>query len=97
MSQQTCAFCDAPLTKLTGIVGQGIRRLERLIDDLVRLNSGGARRTTRSLSQRGLRYPQCLPERRDQRSRICRMRFATISDGFQRAGSGSRGTDDMAH
>ena len=41
MSQQTCAFCDAPLAKPTDIVGQGKRRLERLIDDLLRLDTGG--------------------------------------------------------
>ena len=41
VSQQTCALCDAPLAWPTGAVGQGIRHLERLIDDLLRLDSAG--------------------------------------------------------
>lgn len=58
MSQQTCAFCDAPLAKPTGIVGQGIRRLERLIDDLVRLDTAGrAQDDQKSLAARLAIYP----------------------------------------
>lgn len=58
MLQQTCALCDAPLAKPTGIVGQGIRRLERLIDDLVRLDRvGRAQDDQKSLAARLARCP----------------------------------------
>jgi hypothetical protein len=39
--QQYCAFCDAPLAKPTGPASTGARRLERLIDDLLRLDPAG--------------------------------------------------------
>ena len=39
--QQYCAFCDAHLGKPTGPTSPGIRRLERLIDDLLRLHIAG--------------------------------------------------------
>lgn len=39
--QQYCTFCDAPLAKQTGPASTSARRLERLIDDLLRLESAG--------------------------------------------------------
>lgn len=39
--QQSCVFCDAHLGKLTEPASPGIRRLERLIDDLLRLHVAG--------------------------------------------------------
>ena len=39
--QQYCAFCNAPLAKPTGPANTSARRLERLIDDLLRLDSAG--------------------------------------------------------
>ena len=41
VSQQYCAFCDAPLAKPTDPANPGARRLERLIDDLLRLDTAG--------------------------------------------------------
>ncbi len=56
--QQYCAFCDAPLAKPTGPASPGARRLERLIDDLLRLDSAGrAQDDRKSLSVRLARYP----------------------------------------
>lgn len=56
--QQYCAFCDAPLTKPTGMVGQGIRRLERLVDDLLRLDSAGCAQDDRkSLAVQLTKHP----------------------------------------
>ncbi len=58
LPQQYCAFCDAPLAKLTGPANPGARRLERLIDDLLRLDSAGrAQDDRKSLSVRLARYP----------------------------------------
>lgn len=56
--QQHCAFCDAPLAKPTGPASPGARRLERLIDDLLRLDSAGrALDDRKSLAARLMRYP----------------------------------------
>jgi hypothetical protein len=41
VSQQYCAFCDAPLAKPTDPANPGARCLERLIDDLLRLDTAG--------------------------------------------------------
>jgi len=41
VSQQYCAFCDAPLAKPTDPANPGARRLARLIDDLLRLDTVG--------------------------------------------------------
>lgn len=58
MSQQTSAFCDAPLAKPTGLVGQGKSRLERLIDGLVGLDTAGrAQDDQKSLAARHSKYP----------------------------------------
>jgi hypothetical protein len=58
LPQQYCAFCDAPLAKLTGPASPGARRLERLMDDLLRLDSAGrAQDDRKSLSVRLARYP----------------------------------------
>ena len=58
VSQQICAFCDAPLAKPTGPVCRGARRLERLIDDLLRLDTTGrAQDDRKSLAARLARYP----------------------------------------
>ena len=55
--QQYCAFCDAPLAKLTGPASTGARRFERLIDDLLRLDSAGrAHDDRKSLAARLSRY-----------------------------------------
>ncbi len=56
--QQYCAFCDAHLAKPTGPASLGARRLERLIDDLLRLDSAGrAQGDRKSLAARLMRYP----------------------------------------
>lgn len=56
--QQYCAFCDAPLAKPTGPASPGARRLERLIDDLLRLDTAGrAPDDRKSLAARLMRYP----------------------------------------
>lgn len=39
--QQYCVFCDASLAKTTDPANPGARRLERLIDDLLRLDTAG--------------------------------------------------------
>jgi hypothetical protein len=53
VSQQNCAFCDARLAKRTGPVSQGARRLERLIDYLLRLDTTGrAQDDRKSLAER---------------------------------------------
>lgn len=55
--QQYCAFCDASLAKPTGPASTGARRLERLIDDLLRLDSAGrAQDDRKSLAARLSRY-----------------------------------------
>lgn len=56
--QQSCAFCDTPLAKPTGPASPGARRLERLIDDLLRLDSAGcAHGDRKSLAARLAKYP----------------------------------------
>jgi hypothetical protein len=56
--QQYCAFCDAPLAKPTGPASPGARRLERLMDDLLRLDSAGRPYGDRkSHAARLARYP----------------------------------------
>ena len=56
--QQYCAFCDAPLAKPTGPASPGARRIERLMDDLLRLDSAGrAPDDRKSLAARLARYP----------------------------------------
>jgi hypothetical protein len=56
--QQYCAFCDAPLAKPTGPASTGARRLERLIDDLLRLDSAGcAQEDRKSRVARLARHP----------------------------------------
>ena len=58
LPQQYCAFCDAPLAKPTGPASPGARRLERLIDDLLRLDTAGrAPDDRKSLAARLARYP----------------------------------------
>lgn len=56
--QQYCAFCDAPLTKLTGPASAGARHLERLIDDLLPLDSAGrAQDDRKSLAGQLMKHP----------------------------------------
>ena len=56
--QQYCAFCDAPLAKPTGPASPGARRLERLMDDLLRLDSADrAYGDRKSHAARLARYP----------------------------------------
>ncbi len=56
--QHYCAFCDAPLAKPTGPASPGARRLERLMDDLLRLDSAGrAQNDRKPLAARLARYP----------------------------------------
>lgn len=56
--QQYCAFCDAPLAKPTSPASPVARRIERLIDDLLRLDSAGRSQGDRkSLAARLARYP----------------------------------------
>ncbi len=56
--QEYCAFCDAPLAKPTGPVSTGARRLERLIDDLQRLDSAGrAQDDRKSLAVQLMKHP----------------------------------------
>ncbi|MFM7444620.1 MAG: TniQ family protein [Tabrizicola sp.] len=56
--QQYCAFCDAPLAKPTGPASTGARRLERLIDDLLRLDSTGrAQDDRKSLAAQLMKHP----------------------------------------
>jgi hypothetical protein len=56
--QQYCAFCDAPLVKPTGPASTGARRLERLIDDLLRLDSAGrAHDDRKSLAVQLMKHP----------------------------------------
>jgi len=56
--QQYCAFCDAPLAKPTGPASTGARRLERLIDDLLRLDSAGrAHDDRKSLAVQLMKHP----------------------------------------
>ena len=56
--QQYCAFCDASLAKPTDPANSGARRLERLIDDLLRLDSAARARGDRnSLTERLARCP----------------------------------------
>jgi hypothetical protein len=56
--QHYCAFCDAPLAKPTGPASPGARRLERLIDDLLRVDTvGRAHDDRRSLAARIAKYP----------------------------------------
>ena len=58
VSQQYCAFCDAPLAKPTDPANPAARRLERLIDDLLRLDPvGRAHGDRKSLSERLARCP----------------------------------------
>lgn len=56
--QQYCAFCDAHLAKPTGPASPGARRLERLIDDLLRLDTTGrAPGERKTLPERLATYP----------------------------------------
>jgi len=56
--QQYCAFCDAPLAKPTGPASTGARRLERLIDDLLRLDSAErAQDDRKSLAVQLMKHP----------------------------------------
>lgn len=58
LPQQYCAFCDAALAKPTGPASPGTRRIERLMDDLLRLDSAGRTLDDRkSLAARLARYP----------------------------------------
>jgi len=58
LPQQYCAFCDAPLVKPTGPASTRARRIERLMDDLLRLDSAGrAQDDRKSLAARLARYP----------------------------------------
>ena len=58
MPQQYCAFCDAPLAKPTGPASTGARRLERLIDDLLRLDSAErAQDDRKSLAVQLMKHP----------------------------------------
>lgn len=41
LPQQYCTFCDSHLAKPTALARAGARRLERLIDDLLRLDTAG--------------------------------------------------------
>jgi hypothetical protein len=56
--QQYCAFCDAPLAKPTGPASTSARRLERLIDDLLRLDTAArAQDDRKSFVERLARCP----------------------------------------
>ena len=56
--QQYCALCDASLAKPTDPANSRARHLERLIDDLLRLDSAGrAHDDRKSLAARLARYP----------------------------------------
>lgn len=58
LQQQYCAFCEAPLAKPTGPASPGARRIERLMDDLLRLDSAGrAQDDRKALSARLARCP----------------------------------------
>jgi hypothetical protein len=56
--QQYCAFCDAPLAKPTGPASTSARRLERLIDDLLRVETAArAQDDRKSFVERLARCP----------------------------------------
>lgn len=91
MSQQICVFCDAPLTKPTGMVGQGIRRLERLVDDLVRLDTAGrAQDDQKSLAARLAKCP--VPVGR-ARSTLPHLSHALRHDFFRGLSEGRAGIE----
>jgi len=91
VSQQTCAFCDAPLAKPTGAVGQGISRLERLIDDLVRLDTAGrAQGDRKSLAAR---FAKCPVPVGAARSTIPHLSHALRHDFFRRLSEGRIGIE----
>lgn len=55
--QQYCAFCDAPFAKPTGLASTGARHFDRVIDDLLRLDSARrAQDDQKSLAARLSRY-----------------------------------------
>lgn len=90
MSQQTCVFCDAPLTKPTGMVSQGIRRLERLVDDLVRLDTAGRVQDQGSVATRLAKFP--VPVGR-ARSTLPHLSHALRHDFFRRLSEGRTGIE----
>ena len=91
MSQQTCVFCDAPLTKPTGMVGQGIRRLERLVDDLVRLDTAGrVQDDQKSLAARLVKFPVPVGS---ARSTLPHLSHALRHDFFRRLSEGRTGIE----
>jgi hypothetical protein len=58
VQQQYCAFCGTPLARPNGPAITGARRLERLIDDLLRLDSAGrAQDDRKSLAVRFMKHP----------------------------------------
>ncbi len=91
VSQQNCAFCDAPLAKPTGPVSQGARRLERLIDDLLRLDTTGrAQDDRKSLAERLARCPAPISA---ARSTIPHLSHRVRHDFFRRLSEGRIGIE----
>lgn len=89
VSQQHCGFCDAPLAKPTGAVSQGVRRLERLIDDLLHLDTTGrAQDDRKSLPARFAKCP--VPVGRAT-STIPHLSHALRHDFFRRLSEGPSG------
>lgn len=88
--QQYCAFCDAPLAQPTGPTSPGTRRLERLIDDLLRLHRTGQACTDRtSLPERLAECP--LPVGTTP-STIPHLSHRVRHDAFRRLSEGQAGS-----
>jgi hypothetical protein len=96
--QQNCAFCGTPLAKPTGQANTGARRLERLIDDVLRLDSAGRAQDDRKhLAARLSRYSLPVGPGTSKLP-ICRSGFATIfSGGFRKGQAELLASKAMAH
>lgn len=82
VQQQYCAFCDAPLAKLTDPVSQGEMRLERLIDELLRLDTAECAQDDRKfLAARLMKHPVPVGA---ARSTLPRLSHALRHDFFPR-------------
>jgi hypothetical protein len=84
--QQYCAFCDASLAKPTDPANSGARCLERLIDDLLRLDSAArAHGDRKSLIERLARCPVPVGS---TTSTIPRLSYRVRHDFFRRLSEG---------
>lgn len=95
VSQQNCASCDAPLTKPTGPVSPGTRRLERLIDDLLRLDTTGRAQGDRKSFAK--RLAKCPVPTTAAKSTIVYLSHRVRHDFYRRLSEGRIESESESH